>query len=424
MRIIREVQSKKNCLPNEDIDNSYQCESTGLKQKARKKNAVKYTLPKSSKKEVTLLKNIFRQLQASNSKNQSNKNATFYSKIQKIENELSDLKSETINFSNYIKGIEINRTALYYSGAEHGYYEKELSKGFLAIDQFEERYLKLTRNLPDSSLNTIAQIINRLKLIYELDIPIFNFFNKEEQEDIRNLREHFFANVVQIGKEKYCYQNYFLPINHFEPCVFYYRHSLDRLRDLEDLREKDLIDAGGFIGDSALIFSPLTNRKVYSFEPSPENYANFQKTIELNQLDNVVLEPLALSDQAKKITFNLSGSASSAHPNESFDFSEKIEVEAISLDEYVEKNNLEVGLIKTDLEGAEMEFLIGAAETIKKFKPILLISIYHSIGDFLDIKPMIESWELGYQFEIVKPIDGSIIFETVLIAEVPNKGES
>ena len=69
-------------------------------------------------------------------------------------------------------------------------------------------------------------------------------------------------------------------------------------------------------------------------------------------------------------------------------------------------------------EGAEQEFLRGAINTIKKYKPILLISIYHSIDDFLDIKPMIESWDLGYHFEIVKPVDGSIMFETMLIAEV------
>ena len=41
------------------------------------------------------------------------------------------------------------------------------------------------------------------------------------------------------------------------------------------------------------------------------------------------------------------------------------------------------------------------------------------MDDFFNIKPMIESWDLGYEFKIVKPVDGAIILETMLIAEVP-----
>jgi hypothetical protein len=41
------------------------------------------------------------------------------------------------------------------------------------------------------------------------------------------------------------------------------------------------------------------------------------------------------------------------------------------------------------------------------------------MDDFFNITPLIESWNLGYEFKIWKPLNGKIIGETMLIAEVP-----
>ena len=89
-----------------------------------------------------------------------------------------------------------------------------------------------------------------------------------------------------------------------------------------------------------------------------------------------------------------------------------------TLDSFVDKNNIKVGLIKTDLEGFEQNFLKGSLNTIKKQKPILIISIYHNYSDFFDIKPMIEELDLGYKFKIIKSNDFNLIVETKLLAEV------
>jgi hypothetical protein len=93
-------------------------------------------------------------------------------------------------------------------------------------------------------------------------------------------------------------------------------------------------------------------------------------------------------------------------------------VDVITLDSYVEKHNLEVGLIKVDIEGFEQKFLQGAKKTISSQKPTLLLSIYHNADDFFHIKTIIESWDLGYKFKIVKPADKSILIDTNLIAEI------
>jgi FkbM family methyltransferase len=47
-------------------------------------------------------------------------------------------------------------------------------------------------------------------------------------------------------------------------------------------------------------------------------------------------------------------------------------VKVDTLDNYVTRHNLQVGLIKVDIEGYEQKFLAGAVNTIKKQKPIFL----------------------------------------------------
>jgi hypothetical protein len=94
------------------------------------------------------------------------------------------------------------------------------------------------------------------------------------------------------------------------------------------------------------------------------------------------------------------------------------DISITTLDDFVAENNLQIGLIKADVEGFEQNLLRGARKTIAEQKPVLRICIYHNVSDFLDIKPLIESWNLGYKFRILKPADGSVFNEAALLAEV------
>lgn len=69
-----------------------------------------------------------------------------------------------------------------------------------------------------------------------------------------------------------------------------------------------------------------------------------------------------------------------------------------------------------DIEGAEWDAVHGAVETIKKFRPILLLSIYHTPTDFFQIKPFIEKLGCNYRFVVRKLVPESFIAELMLIA--------
>lgn len=279
-------------------------------------------------------------------------------------------------------------------------------------------YAALIKNMDEKSVENVNLTLG-LFIIHDKNSA--KAFLKNLRRQIlssRKFRKEYSKSIENIGAEKYSYNGYMLPLNHFEPSVFNYKHSINELVRLDKIRQKDIIDVGGFIGDSALVFSDYTDKKIYSFEPSKENFELMKKTIELNNLTNVVPVNCALGDNvAEKLYINGDGSTVTvASPPSSKSFAGAV-IEATTLDDFVRKNNIEVGLIKVDIEGYEQHFLKGAEQTIKTQKPALLISIYHNIDDYLHIKPMIESWNLGYKFKIRKP-EESLFLETLLIAEI------
>ena len=254
----------------------------------------------------------------------------------------------------------------------------------------------------------------------------FKFYNSDktkyeqiyEKTGLKKIKQEcaeFHSRVFKINNECYVYNKYFLPKKHFEACVFKEKYGLEELKNKEYFKNKDIIDAGAFIGDSAIVLSDYTNKKVYSFEPTSLNYQYMLKTIELNKKENIIPVNLGLGDKEEEIEMGVCGSGSGILTVIKAENTEKCKV--TTLDKYVQENNLEVGLIKTDLEGFEQNFIKGAINTIKKFSPTLLISIYHTPSDFFDIKPMIESLSLDYNYRIVKPKDGLLIVETMLVCE-------
>lgn len=290
------------------------------------------------------------------------------------------------------------------------------------VPDFQADFLSLVDGLDKESIETVVLALQRLKLIQESPAPAMALYSDEEKQIMRELIEHFFSNVMKLSDTCYFYRGFLLPVNHFEACVFRDKCCVPFLERPERLADRDIIDAGAFIGDSALIFSPITTGKVYAFEPIPSNYELMLKTIELNGLENVVPCDLALGEKTGTIQISPSidsnGSCSTQFENRAFTYKKTIEVNVITLDEFVKEHELRIGLIKADIEGAEQLLLRGAMETIKSQKPALLISIYHNASDFFKIKPILEALGLGYKFKIRHPVGVSFMTEMLLIAEV------
>ena len=104
----------------------------------------------------------------------------------------------------------------------------------------------------------------------------------------------------------------------------------------------------------------------------------------LEHLDSSVFHPINAAAWNKNTTlkFQKSGSRSSSADN-SYGRGKVIDIPAVSVDSVLGGSS--ATFMKLDVEGSEREALDGAADTISKYKPKLLLSLYHRTEDLLDL---------------------------------------
>ncbi|WP_394984855.1 FkbM family methyltransferase, partial [uncultured Helicobacter sp.] len=261
--------------------------------------------------------------------------------------------------------------------------------------QTQEKIQKLCENLDNKSKVIVQTLLNRCKEAYTQGKEIYTDITLEESQELEQIGQRFYGSIEQLSYKPYRYGHYLLPTNFFEISVLWHEHSLDELESstLAKMKHKDIIDVGACVGDSALVFQKYTDKHIYAFEPTNENYTFLLQTIQLNNATRIIPINKALGANASKGQISVYGGSSSLI----FDnHTTSHDVEIITLDSFVRERNIQVGFIKVDIEGFEQEFLKGAKQTITEQKPAMLISIYHQASDFFEIKPMIESWNLGY----------------------------
>jgi FkbM family methyltransferase len=178
---------------------------------------------------------------------------------------------------------------------------------------------------------------------------------------------------------------------------------------LSHVKEGDtVIDVGAFIGDHTLAYAKKVGEKgkVLAFEPNKENF----KCLEYNLggWENTTLYKLGLSDENGKIKMvDVPTNAGMSYAEKSNKGVQCTTIDSIELDR--------LDFIKIDAEGFEHNILKGAIETIKKFKPIMVIEINNhallrSGTSNNDIYIMLT--ELGYDYKNI--YNGQTLYEEQL----------
>ena len=148
--------------------------------------------------------------------------------------------------------------------------------------------------------------------------------------------------------------------------------------------KKCVIDIGAHIGLMTMPISSILEKdgKIFCFEPSRINYKFLNYHLSLNKIYNAItINKLVGNKNKNKVYFyesnNPTGMNSIIKLNEkkNINFKKTIKKQ-ISLDGFVNLNNIKPDLIKIDAEGSEIYILQGAINTIKKYKPDIFISIH------------------------------------------------
>ncbi len=156
------------------------------------------------------------------------------------------------------------------------------------------------------------------------------------------------------------------------------------------------VDVGANKGDFALFAAAKGARPVYAFEPAPDNCAWIRRSITANGLDAIRLFEAALSDETGEATLFL-GAKSGWHsliaglPQRN---AGTRRVRTFRLDDVLAPD-ARVDCLKIDVEGAENRVVTGAARTLARHRPVVLVDIHPGLG--ADVPGLFAAFkELGY----------------------------
>ena len=140
------------------------------------------------------------------------------------------------------------------------------------------------------------------------------------------------------------------------------------------------IDAGAHIGQYSMIASLCVGPegRVHAFEPHPGLFDVLERNIKRLSHTNVITNWLALGRITESRQLYLHSvdnlGSTSLIPDESDRDSPTVPVKVIPLDEYVTTNAIQrIDLLKIDVEGAELEALEGAQQTLENNQEIILM---------------------------------------------------
>jgi FkbM family methyltransferase len=141
-----------------------------------------------------------------------------------------------------------------------------------------------------------------------------------------------------------------------------------------------IADVGANVGYYALLFSYLVGLEgcVFAFELAESNYESLKRNIGLNKAANICPYRIGLADVCGD-EFLVPGTRGNSGKTRLACSSESANGDTVrltTLDLFVQEHGVDhLELIKVDIEGSEFRFLDGAARTLCRFHPIVVVEL-------------------------------------------------
>jgi FkbM family methyltransferase len=146
--------------------------------------------------------------------------------------------------------------------------------------------------------------------------------------------------------------------------------------------DRDAIDVGANVGLFTVLMSSLlaASSRVLAIEPTPGALYYLHRNLERNHhtTNAIVFEGVA-TRIAGEVAINVvpgmeeySSTAELVHPDVKGKPKQQLRVVGDTLDNLVERFALQPGFIKIDTEGAELDVLSGARQTVAKYRPVIV----------------------------------------------------
>ena len=259
--------------------------------------------------------------------------------------------------------------------------------------------LSFASNKPD-----VVEMIRKMSENYEMYIPDMPIANTKDYFDKDFYNEHY-SEIVAARETLYDHKSRLLfdaivsyKLSAKPEYLFNYTSTKDELYSLlprEDI--KSYVDVGAYRGDTlaeAIHYFKKMNEATV-IEPDPKTFKKLNKFVETLENVNITSHNAAAWSFDGEGSFSESGNRNSTvDATASFEHNERV-VPFVRLDSVVKGKP---DFIKYDVEGAEMEALIGSKGLISEHKPALLVSLYHRSCDLFSIINYLNNEYTGYKF--------------------------
>ena len=150
----------------------------------------------------------------------------------------------------------------------------------------------------------------------------------------------------------------------------FYEHIYN-IKGFEPKKTDIVVDVGANTGDWTIYCAKIIGvKKIYAFEPLKVNFIWAKALLDINKCENATLYNYAISNGEHSANVEYTG-------NMLGEFNNKLEKKKESINfRTLDSFNLECTVLKIDVEGFEMEVLKGSLDTIRKYKPNIILETH------------------------------------------------
>lgn len=166
-----------------------------------------------------------------------------------------------------------------------------------------------------------------------------------------------------------------------------------------------VVQAGAHIGYFTLLLAKLVGPQgtVIAFEPVPENFRVLAENVEMNGCRNVILEKRAVAARSGITSLRTNDNDRLTYTASLLRGGPALDVEAISLDDYVSRLVQPIHFVMMDVEGAESDVLEGMRNTLTRDFPKVLVEL-HGFDALGESHPALRTLrDVNYSFRFLEP---------------------
>ncbi len=170
--------------------------------------------------------------------------------------------------------------------------------------------------------------------------------------------------------------------------------------NLVNVKDKDVVDIGAYVADTAICYYANGARHVYAFEPYPNLYRKALRNISANKLSRfITMENAACASENGEIIMDKKASNFSRVNLSSKRKQSGKKIKIRSLESIVKENDLNDAVLKIDCEGCEYNLLLKTdSKILRRFSKM---QIEYHYG-YKNLVGRLE--ELGFKVKVTKPI--------------------